>query len=349
MTLWAACDAAGNCRKVQWDPSASNGGAEISISGSVGSGGVNRSADVRTIQDALNRIDSSDGGADPLLDVDGFFGPLTGKAIRRFQSAQFAGWTPDGRIDPGQKTLRRINNLLGGGKQALSDPENADPSRAVTDPKQIEQAFTLAADALARVQRAIHRLTAVRASYFVPNPMTSSVEQRRLVEWHFKVHLATNPLAQIDDVRSVYERMHSTLTMALRKGSSFRLFQAGNHPDKTAIAYAHWGGYEFALDEKEGGEQGRYIYITPSFRTASSSVIIHELGHYCGGKHGSHREIGHVASPSKWPNGSPRDDSRTGHNYRQLTPLEALCNTYSYQVYVFPEFPEHKVPDDFRP
>ena len=105
---------------------------------------------------------------------------------------------------------------------------------------------------------------------------------------------------------------------------------------------------DFEFDEKEEGELGKYIYITPNFRTASSSVIIHELGHYCGGKRGTHREISHIASPSPWPRGEPRDDSRSGHNYEQLTANEAFCNTYSYQIYVFPEFPEHKIPDSFK-
>jgi hypothetical protein len=143
--------------------------------------------------------------------------------------------------------------------------------------------------------------------------------------------------------------MEETLFMSLRTATTFRLFQPGKHPDPNAIAYAHWGGYDFGMDETEGGELGRYIYITPVFRTMSSSVIVHELGHFCGGRRGSHQEIGHVASPSPWPRGEPRDDSKSGHNYLQLTADEAFRNTYSYQVYVFPEFPEHKVPDSFKP
>jgi hypothetical protein len=305
---------------------------------------------VKAIQQALNNIEATDGGADPALSVDGFFGPLTGKAIRQFQTVQFQGWTPDGRIDPGQKSERRLNALLGGSsKQAFVDPKSGGASGAVTDPEQIQQAFVLAADALTRVRRAMSRLTAVRSSYTIPNPLFASEHERRLVEWHFKVHRADDPVIQIDRVWSVYQRMQITLSMALRKGTSFRLFQAGKHPDKTAIAFAHWGGYDFEFDELEGGEQGKYIYITPNFRTASSSVIIHELGHYCGGKRGSHREISHIASPSPWPRGEPRDDSRSGHNYEQLTANEAFCNTYSYQIYVFPEFPEHKIPDSFKP
>ena len=350
MSLWAACDAQGGCRKVQWEPDQDNSGGTVAISASVGANGANKPSDVKTIQKALNRVATSDGGADPALDPDGFFGPKTGKAIRQFQTVQFPGWQPDGRIDPNQKTINRLNEVLNGSssKQAFSDPSLVPTSQTETDPGQIQQAFTLASDALRRVRRAMNRLTAVKAAYEISDPLFASQNEKRLVQWHFKVHRADNPVMQIDRVWQVYRRMEETLFMSLRGGTVFRLFQAGKHPDKNAIAYAHWGGYEFDLGEKEEGEQGRYIYITPNFRTASSSVIIHELGHYCGGRKGSNREIGHIASPSPWPNGEPRDDSKRGHNYAQLTADEALCNTYSYQVYAFPEFPEHKVPDQFK-
>lgn len=351
MPLWAACDALGNCRKIHWRPDADGPDRPIVIHRSVGAGGVNKSGDVETIQQSLNRVPADQGGPAPPLVVDGLFGPKTGAAIRQFQGTQFPDWTPDGRIDPDQKTIKRLNELLSTtSKQAFKDPANAGPATASdTDPKQIQQAVILAADALQRVRRAKNRLTAVRASYAIPNPLASTQQEKRLVEWHFKVHRADNAVAQIDAVADIYAHMEETLFMSLRKGTRFRLFQPGHHPDPTAIAYAHWGGYEGRLSDTEEGELVRYVYITPQFRTASSSVIIHELGHFCGGPKGSHREIGHVASPSPWPHGTPRDDSKTGHNYAQLTAHEAFCNTYSYQVYAFPEFPEHRVPESFKP
>jgi hypothetical protein len=349
MPLFAACDAVGNCRKVHLDPNSDNPNKTIAISASVGSGGANKSGDVKTIQRALNRVAPEQGGAVPPLDVDGFFGPKTGGAIRQFQKVQFPGWTPDGRIDPGQKTIKRLNELLtSASKQAFADPTADFAAGLETDPSQIEQAFTLASDALRRVRRAKQRLFAVRSSYSLSDPLASSKQEKRLVEWHFKVHKAVNPVGQIDRVIGVYQRMEETLFMSLRGGTSFRLFQPGHHSDPKAIAYAHWGGFEAEMSDTEEGELVRYIYITPKFRTASSSVIIHELGHFCGGRMGSHREISHIASPSPWPRGEPREDTKTGHNYVQITADEAFCNTYSYQIYCFPEFPEHKVPDFFK-
>ncbi|MGE0760000.1 MAG: peptidoglycan-binding protein [Pirellulaceae bacterium] len=350
MTLFAACDALGNCRKVDWVVDSPEDFRPVTIQASVGAGGTNRAEDVKAIQRALNRVSADQGGPAPALDVDGFYGPKTGAAIRQFQKRQFPGWSPDGRIDPDQKTLKRLNELLGStSKQAFRDPAAVHRSDAAeTDPGQIEQAVKLASDALSRVRRAKNRLAAVRATFALPDTLASSQQEKRLVAWHFKAHKARDPVTQIDRVMGIYQRMEETLFMSLRHGTSFRLFQPGHHPDPTAIAYAHWGGFEAELSDTEEGERVRYIYITPKFRTTSSSVIIHELGHFCGGRKGSHREIGHIASPQPGPHGEPRDDSKTGHNYAQLTADEAFCNTYSYQVYAFPEFKEHRVPDSFR-
>jgi hypothetical protein len=82
------------------------------ISGSVGEGGVNRAADVRTIQEMLNKALPAWGGPTPKLDVDGACGSLTKNAIRRFQQVQLATYfSPDGRVDPGKRTLKRLNHI----------------------------------------------------------------------------------------------------------------------------------------------------------------------------------------------------------------------------------------------
>jgi peptidoglycan hydrolase-like protein with peptidoglycan-binding domain len=72
------------------------------ISASVGRGGVNQIEDVRTIQDLLNK---SSCAPDPALGVDGKMGPRTIAAIEVFQKQVVHLKHPDGRIDPGGKTL----------------------------------------------------------------------------------------------------------------------------------------------------------------------------------------------------------------------------------------------------
>src|SRR5689334_17826706 len=101
----------GICRK--GTPGGSNGNGSgplpasdqiISIDLRVGQGFGARSLDkdVRTIQDALNKIKPLHGGPDVPLDVDGKCGPKTNKAIHYFQLKQFGIKGADGLIEPGK-------------------------------------------------------------------------------------------------------------------------------------------------------------------------------------------------------------------------------------------------------
>src|SRR5436305_5392756 len=90
------------CARIDFD----TGG---SISASVGVGGRNVPEDVRTVQVLLNSIPPAKGGPDPLLDVDGLVGPKTITAIRKFQQSQL-GFN-DGRVDPGAKTISKLDEL----------------------------------------------------------------------------------------------------------------------------------------------------------------------------------------------------------------------------------------------
>ena len=83
----------------------------ISISRSVGQAAGNKPPDVLIVQRALNRIDPSQGGADPKLTTDGLVGPKTIAAIRRFQARQTG--VVDGRVDPAERTIAAFNRLIG--------------------------------------------------------------------------------------------------------------------------------------------------------------------------------------------------------------------------------------------
>jgi peptidoglycan hydrolase-like protein with peptidoglycan-binding domain len=75
--------------------------AQATITGSVGSAGMNRRADVETVQRLLNATGTN-------LKADGSCGPKTIAAIRLFQSG--FSRMPDGRVDPNGETLRRLVN-----------------------------------------------------------------------------------------------------------------------------------------------------------------------------------------------------------------------------------------------
>ena len=71
------------------------------IKASVGRGGENRKSDTRIVQKVLNAIYPS-----ALLVVDGLCGRKTIARIKRFQRNFMA--KPDGRVDPGGRTIRRM-------------------------------------------------------------------------------------------------------------------------------------------------------------------------------------------------------------------------------------------------
>jgi hypothetical protein len=329
MAIWLACDGNNNCRKTNQDPRGAKSGTNpVNITNSVGAGGANLRADVVEVQQGLNGVAATQGGASPSLDVDGLCGPLTVRAIRRFQIVQFPDRTPDGRVDPGQRTIQRLNDILLGA--LVLD---------TTDLTGVELAYLSVPDALTRVRRAIARLFNVKASYLFVAPLTGQDLERRSVEWHFKVNKADDPVAQIARVLRVYDRMR----LALEGATLSRLFQTGRG-DIDYVAMAEFGGYDFAVDElATDKEPGAYVYIHPEKR-ARSLVIIHELGHFCGGRRGSGSEIEHMAHPVPWPNGKAIDCPR---NYMNMNPDDAFRNTYSYQAYAFPEQSFGKIPGKF--
>lgn len=82
--------------------------SDATISRSVGAGGVNRWADVRTVQTLLNE-NGNDCGT-----VDGRVGPKTIGAIRAFQGGFLS--KPDGRVDVGGTTWRNLIGAAGKGE-----------------------------------------------------------------------------------------------------------------------------------------------------------------------------------------------------------------------------------------
>ena len=82
----------------------------IVIYQSVGNKGKNLDFDVKKIQNALNKIRPS--VIKKKLVEDGIYGPITGAAIKYFQKKFVFLTNPDGRIDPGGKTIQKLSQLL---------------------------------------------------------------------------------------------------------------------------------------------------------------------------------------------------------------------------------------------
>lgn len=99
---------------------------ETGLSGSVGKGGRNLTADVMLVQRLLNDVPPDKGGAQPQLEVDGIVGPLTLGAISKFQRT--LGFS-DGRVDPGGPTIARLE-LLAGANSDVADALKKKPPSA---------------------------------------------------------------------------------------------------------------------------------------------------------------------------------------------------------------------------
>lgn len=81
----------------------------VSIVGSVGRGGRNLLADVKTIQTRLNELM---GTARQHLIVDGLNGPKTEAMIADFQKSVMKLQWPDSRVDPNKKTIAALNDPI---------------------------------------------------------------------------------------------------------------------------------------------------------------------------------------------------------------------------------------------
>lgn len=77
---------------------------------SVGEKGKNLKPDVKKIQQSLNKIKPS--VVSKKLIEDGLYGSKTGEAIKSFQRKHAFLSKPDGRIDPGGKTIQKLAKML---------------------------------------------------------------------------------------------------------------------------------------------------------------------------------------------------------------------------------------------
>jgi flagellum-specific peptidoglycan hydrolase FlgJ len=107
--------------------------AVVRIGGSVGRGGVNRWADVAQVQQLLNEHRPLGIGR---LAIDGDCGPLTERAIERWQAQLLHMRKPDGRVDPHGPTLQALNRAEQAHRapRAVSVPPRNPPTAARPSP-----------------------------------------------------------------------------------------------------------------------------------------------------------------------------------------------------------------------
>jgi hypothetical protein len=111
------------------------------ISASVGLRGRNLPADVRTVQDLLNRVPHSDGGPMIKLACDGIVGRKTNGAIEKLQATKWGWKRVDTRVDPGGPTWKLL--LTYAPSDQPSAPAKLPPIKPPDPPKVLGSSFLI--------------------------------------------------------------------------------------------------------------------------------------------------------------------------------------------------------------
>lgn len=203
------------------------------ITGSVGQKGDNLEQDVRVVQQLLNRQALA-----PLsrLEEDGRAGSSTIEAIRHFQARNMGMKSPDGRVDPGGTTLRKLD-VDNGQRGAGENPETRQVDRGArarhVDPRVRETAVTTRI-----IDGLVPHLTGVRARVIAG--FLSDSDQFWKVNYHWEyllqmvVHSLTLPLAG-DDTKRLESLRSSLLGCKPDPSSGYTSGAVGKPEDRTPM------------------------------------------------------------------------------------------------------------------
>lgn len=277
MSIILVMPTVGSCISTRTQPSNSG---PIAIAKPVGQGQFARNLpqDVKTIQAALNQVTAKGftGGPLPLLIVDGNKGPKTQAAIIKFQQAQVKSIIADGVIDPGGKTILRLNELV------------APISKFDLNAK-LAAALPLVKAALAA---AIQNVTMVITNS-PGTPGTAAVAGDRL-DRHFALG-TTNESGQSNARVNLFET-YSEMAFVVNRPDLFNMigsidaFDVDPSNAKIALTNAQ-GVFEPALIEGEPNP-ARSIRLGLGFFAPNVSsdfaayILLHELAHFTGRRDG---------------------------------------------------------------
>jgi len=264
---------------------------QVKITASVGNGGINIPDDVRTIQTALNRIPTLQGGPLVPLKVDGLSGPNTISAIRRFQRERCGFPFPDGRVDRDQRTITRLREATLEA-QGLLELIDQTVMAAVYERLQEVRRWTHSA------RRSLHQAALFLSGFtFAVNP-----EHLALVNKYF--HLDKVPeaerLKEIAHIDHIFQQMQVCI---LRTSPMTSLgtgyFQVAplkaqrDNPDGRMFTFN--GGFQLSGAPRKlayGAREDsinictRKLIHDLAFPGFVTRVLVHELAHFVGPGHG---------------------------------------------------------------
>lgn len=283
---------------------------EATLQSSVGRGGSNLRDDALSVQTLLNIACARVSAPRHVIKVDGLVGPITIGAIQEFQQAQLG--KSDGRVDPGQRTIQRLNAIA-----SQTPGTSVGPSLGVT---QTAKDKALEAVPMAKIWTtgAFVHLSALRVAHLKSNldPKAFAVANT-----HFHLDRAGNEvISNIDKLTRIFTMIMTTLN------SAATYFQDGPTIPNFNTADAPVGGYNLP------GTVYNRITFRPGFTSwggnARSAALVHECAHFVG----AIGEIDHFATEFPIYNGAPQGSGHT-RNYANLETKEALCNAASYAAF----------------
>ena len=302
-------------------PSLGKGGTVV-ISAAVGAGSpprvVNRNADVRAIQNALNKFEPIDGGPDPKLVVDGLIGPKTKAAIHQFQKKfnlhPKSSTVPDDIVDPEGPTIRRLRK----GPGAIPD---------------------LPGEFAARIPRLTEIITAARAvlllaKTFIRPPggvpgLGTGKGSAQKVDRHFHTSKLRDPVTRLNEIDSIYLGMLTAIGF-IPQG----VILAQNEPPRVAegaFMFTFMGGNRLRIRKPNEpaptfeGLDVTSIYLCPRARTLNPDGFVYAMTH----------ELAHFVGPTDNGIGDNAYFHKTPDKYRNLSPIFAFQNADCYSQFAF--------------
>ena len=275
------------------------------IVGSVGKGGGNKKADVRTVQILLNSTPPDDGGPDVLLAEDGLIGPKTQAAIDKIQAKVLR--QRDGRIDPHGPTIKALTKLIcesadvPPGRLGLDGrPGQAagTPSQTPTPPQTGAQMVAEGKQILKDLERT---LMSLRFKLLHQTPTTMAWLNK-----HFetaKVKVTSNDASfLLHIVSAIHFQVSRANAFGAQGIDSIIMFDAKADPG--VIAWTVRGGdklstKQFQIYVDKGvtiKAPGHTVFLGPIFTNQPAPVekqwtVIHEMCHFAGPRDGTGLEI----------------------------------------------------------
>lgn len=294
---------------------------EIFISASVGIYGGNFSSDVLKIQNALNQVPLEKGGASPKLEIDGNCGSNSKKAIQIFQLKHFGWKVSDGLIEPGKKTLAKLNEILGKKKGTGESHDLV--------------AFSV-------IQSALNMVVAAQANLLAASPVVDSKNasiggfsafSREYLMRHLNQHFSLDSLQDrrkaFNLIQNKYNRMRQVFQ---RPGGPWgvAIFERDPIYDD-AWAYTYGGGYFKAGQVRHHkGNKVRLdsLYLGTRFfnmadQNLQAFIVVHELAHFVA----QYNEIIDFAYNNE---GSPK-----GVKVKNLSPELKILNAECYANFAY--------------